>query len=330
MTSILGGEGLASGAAVEAMLKAHPVRLSMLDEMGHVMQQITSTKAGSYEKDIGKKMLQFYTAASSVYKGTDYADTKVRPTVVIHNPIWCVYGTTTVATLRSALQNNMAEDGTLPRMMFFKADRVAQDFDADPSTPPPGDLVDFVSAVNSTIDRVIGNLASTPISEGQPPSIEVEWTEETYEIYKAMCIWADSVRSQRSDLWTRLMENTIKIAMIDTLTTADLHRPVMKPESLQKGLDLAVWCMHNLEDMVRDEGAENATEATYKKVLKIIRENDKGDGMSGTQFAQKTRFLNNKERSDALASMSESGDIILVQNKEKKAGRPAYRVFARR
>lgn len=327
MSHLLGGEGVASGAAVEAMLKQHPVRLSLLDEMGHVFEQITGSKAASHEKDIGKKMLQFYSSSTGVYKGTDYADTKLRPTVVIHNPIWCVYGTTTVARLGSSLQNNMANDGTLPRFMFFKADRVPQNFDADPSTPPPQDAVEFLSAAHKGIEAVIGNLAAFAPADIEPAVIEVEWTEQTFEMYKAMSLWAAALVNTRGEIWTRLMENVVKIAMIDTLTTSDLHRPVMRPESMQKALDLAVWAMGNLEDMIRDDGAENSTEAAYKKMLGIIRAKAGKDGMTGTMLAQHTRWIEKRKRQEMLESMIEAHDVVMKKTNEGKAGRPGYRIF---
>lgn len=326
MMKIVGSDNIASGAAVESMLKDYPVKLTMLDEMGMFMSGIINPKAGNYEKDIGKKMLQFYSASSNVYTGTAYADTKAKPPVEIHNPIWCVYGTTTPATLRPAFQQALMDDGTLPRLLFFVADRVPQDFEADPSTPPPEGVVDYLASVSGALPAMLGDFGAVNDASTQASYIEVQWTPESYEMYKAMSLWCAATRDKRGDVWTRVMENTIKVAMIDSICSTDLYKPILKCESLQKAFDLSVWCMINLETLIRVEGAENESEAQVKRVMRLIKDAGK-KGLTATELNKSTKYLSLKLRGEIITTLTNSGEIREEKIKGK-TGRPTIRYYA--
>lgn len=331
LLNYLGGDDIKSGAAVESMLKEHPARINMMDEFGLYLQGVFNMKAEGYKKEIGKKMLEFYSASSSMYKGSQYANQKDNPSVVIHNPIWCVYGTTTVETLRPVLQQSTQQDGTLPRMMFFDAQRrPAQRFDVDTTLPPPQPIVDFLQSIKASMPGIVGDLAAINSYLTPAESKTVEWTEESFEMFKAMSRWCDQLVEKRGVVWTRAMENTIKIGMIDAIS-ADVFRPVLTPRSLQKAFDLIYWATTFLEKMIQTEGAENETDATQKKVLRTIMQHmPEEGGMTTGKIITLTTWLKKRERQEILEDLCDQGKLRSeVIKPGKQGGRPGVRYFLR-
>ena len=326
-SKLLGGDNIASGAAVESMLRDHPSRLNMIDEIGHFLSGVIDENAKPHYKDLSKRILEIYSASSSVYKGTQYADTKTRPAIDIINPIWCIYGTTTMETLRPLLQRRSQQDGTLPRLIFFNSERrPTRNFDIDNNLPPPSSIVAFLKAMQNYAPEGGGNLSGITSSMIAPEVVTVGWHDDAFEVYKSMCYWQDEMVAKRGVVWTRLMENATKIAMIEAISL-DPQRAKVTAKSMQKAFDLMYWSTLFLEKSIRDESAENEQEAITKRVLSIIRDKGQDDGVSGSDLSRATQFLKRKDRLEIVEGLKETGQVREEKAQTAGGGRPSIRYF---
>lgn len=326
MSQMVGGDNFASGSAIESMLRQYPSRLNMIDEVGHFLQGIVDPKASPHHRDIGKRMLELYSASSSTYNGTQYADPKARPSSDIVNPIWCMYGSTTMETLRPALKSSAQHDGTLPRMIFFDADKMPDpNFENDYEMPLPDEVLSFLSAIRGNIPSS-GDIAGANISDFVPDVTVVKWSDDAFEMYKEMVIWRGKMVTRHGVVWTRIAENTIKLAMIDSIVR-DPGNPILRPKSLQKAFDLVFWSTRFLERAIKDESAENEQEAVVKRVFKVIK-GAGNSGISAGDLSRATQFLKRKDRNEIIEGLKESGQLREDKLQPKGGGRPSIRYFA--
>lgn len=118
----IGGDELASGAALVTRATLNPNAVFAIDEFGMFLQAITNPRAGKHTADLVPALMKLHSNANSIYTGTEYADQKLRPRQDIEFPCVNVYATTTDATLWPALNKSHVLSGFLNRILVMEVD----------------------------------------------------------------------------------------------------------------------------------------------------------------------------------------------------------------
>jgi hypothetical protein len=117
----------------------------------------------------------------------------------------------------------------------------------------------------------------------------------------------------------RIAENTAKLALIRAVGF-DPVTPVIRAIDAEWAARLVRHCADHTISQVEQHVADNAIEANHKRVLGIIRSAGAA-GVTKNELARRTQFLDQRQRSDLIASLVEAGQIATAMR--PSATRPA-------
>ena len=116
------------------------------DEFGRVLQQISSWKSGSHEKDIVTALVELFSSSQSVYQGKQYANHDGKnPMKPIDQPCLSIYATSVPGRFYDAISGSEAIDGFLSRWLLVESkDYTMEEEDREDSfSETPQALVDL-------------------------------------------------------------------------------------------------------------------------------------------------------------------------------------------
>jgi hypothetical protein len=322
------GGSFASDSSVETAVSDSPACLYLVDEIGLFLETCKSENAAAYVKGIIKVWLEMYGASESTYRKRTYTDKDRNKDNTIDQPCLNIYGTTVPQNLFSSLTKEHLSDGFLSRMLVF------QSRDPDPFT----NIIDKATrAVPGELAERFRRWAGEPINPGadgnlarlRPDPLEVTATPEAWNVFTGL---ENRMRDMRADCrrkgecqgpYTRVWATAQKLALIRACGISEA--PEITVDDARWGCDLAWALTRDFLDQVSRNVAENKTEATYNRMLGIIREAGP-EGMSKNAFAMAAKWATRKERDATIESLQEAGQVIVAQIKGK--GRPATRLVA--
>lgn len=305
------GEKFGSGQAILSALAKHPVRISMPDEFGHTLTRVLSNKAATHEQAIWATLTELFSAAGSVYLGTDYANQKDREREVINNPHICVYGTTVPGPFWNAFcGGSSVTDGALARWLVFETDRNYPPRRKPIITPPPIELIDAVQSIAAGAGAR-GNLAAGPHNAAIciVPHIVPE-TDSAQAALAQVAEYEDDEKRRLegtplTSIVARFTEHVVKLALIAAVSDNPAD-PVIEDRHVEWSKAVVLACVSKMLGAAEEHVSENENEARLKKVLKIITE---AGGCSRSDVYMKTRGMAKRDREDALASLLEMEKI---------------------
>lgn len=310
-----GGDDLGSGSAILSALQRHPAQMFRSDEFGKHLQTWTDKRAPAHKRDIWTKLTILYSSADGVVQGTEYADQKTRPRADIIQPCATFLGTTVPAPFWKALEEGAIADGSLARFLVFRTDMDYPPLRHDPpADDPPEALLDAMRAIAAGVDNGEGNLGSIMDAGTTPKPYTVPFGKGAGELFRRYAEEQDDWLRQAAGspftaLVGRLRENAMKLAMIRAVCRAPAD-PVVTERDARWAWTLAQHC---LDTVLRDADrylADNETEAKHKRVLAIITRAGI-EGISKSQLTRSTQFLTTRERNEIVASLAESGQIVV-------------------
>lgn len=306
LDKLLCGDSFSSGSAMLRTLKDYPSRISHMDELGLMLEQVAMKTASPHQRGIVKMLLELFSSSSGIYNGQEYVDAKANERVDLVNPNFNVFGSTTPSSLAPALKPAMAENGMLSRILLVPPfeDYPEFRFVERTRTPPPA-LVDALKA-SWEVKRPGGNLAGEQhLSASAVSLISVAWEPDALEALRAIKMTErDRGRAGRY-IWVRSTELATKVAMIEAISR-DPVRPIITREIIEMSRDLVGWLLGYAEGFFEDQVSDNETEATHKKVLQIIK---RGREVTGSELAKATQFLKKREREEIVQTLLDAGQI---------------------
>lgn len=307
LDTMIGGNAIRSDTGMLRGLMNNSSQLLMLDEFGLLMQALSDPKAPHHIRMISKAMMSLYSDSNSVYNHGDYADEKAKPIKIIC-PNLCIYGTTTQSSYLPSLRKSAIESGELNRFIVIPS---TQTLDPKRHIPEEGDhaaLYEWWNQFSPTAKSSLGTLVNSATIV--PAAKEVRWGEcedLRFELLKeqtGLCTSADPLRA----LWSRLYENTIKIAMIFAIA-----RNPDDPEFIEEDFRFAYSMVrYSIEYMMSlaDLGmAETPHEANLNEVTRAIQSFGI-DGVPRSFLFRKLRKYRKKELDEIIGGMLEDGSII--------------------
>lgn len=309
---LVAGEDVSSDAAVIRLAAQQPACLLQLDEIGHFFSAQRSRNASTHEQKIIPTLTKLFTSASVTFKGKEYADSKDRPRVDIHEPCVCLYGTATPDQVWGSLSLAQVQDGFMGRLLIFGSRRNDPDRRKIRDRTPPKSLIEAVAgwgAFSPPAPAGAGNiLAAKPGAMVVPPTAEAESILDDFG-RKARIARSELLKVDGGlhPLWGRAYEQATKLAL---LASAD------EPQAgMTIGAEAARWACELVEALVVDlvEAAENRVadsnhERDVLKILDVIRAGG-SRGVQKKQIGRKARSIKARDRDEILKDLVALGDV---------------------
>lgn len=326
LSDFLGGEELASGAALLGRMGDHPNTLFQLDEFGLMMQSIVNPKSGSHKAEIMSSMMKMFSSAGTVFHGAEYADRKMRQRKDIQYPCLNVYATTTAEMLWPALNSSHSASGFLNRLLFMFEPSVRIKRRHTTITPPPDSSIEWAKAVRAAMIDMEGLTPSNPII--------VPMSERAIDEFDAFDDWIaermDQSRFMGLDaLWGRAWEHGAKIALIvacgrfTAAQWANKERPEIGYDEARYGIEFVKFSIGEIEREVATRVADSEFGNFVNEVSRrIVAAGNKG--LTERELASSSRMfrgLNPVQRDMVLATVKRNGDAVFANLGKGPSGR---------
>ncbi|WP_042443046.1 PriCT-2 domain-containing protein [Azospirillum sp. B510] len=320
---MMGGKAF-SGAGIMTALAKYPRRLGMLDEFGLKLKEISSNP-GSGIKD---KLMELYSSSGSVMRGDEYAEaTKVR--IDINEPSLSLYCTSTPEEFYSALSSDAVHNGLLNRFIILHAcDNLPDERDGTDIEPPAGLVAEFVRhamVLPSGCNLSGVHMADTSV---KPSLMVVHRTPAAMALLRGVGGIQDAkISGDRvtGKLWSRLAENSTKVAMIRAISR-DPEHPTVDDDDVRFGVDLVGRAIGDLAVEVQRYVADNAIEADVKLMLRFIQGGGPG-GRTAAELSKNLHRIDRRRRREIIDDLVEAGSITETQERVPNA-RPRMRYRA--
>lgn len=313
----LASDDIKSGPGILTTLSKKASCIMMLDEFGLVLQSISGEKAAQHRKDIGEMFLKLYSSSGRVYTAGDYADKKME-TVVLKDPNFCIYGTTTLKNYLLALKKISIEGGDLNRFIVLPGEEepelVTKDIDRNIDEMLLDKWKNFtptgtgVSALNSILIT--------------PHVTTVQWGNTKARIDQLLFIEKARKKAGKEsgtgELWGRYREHVIKVAMIFAICKNPTN-PELEMEHVALAEKIVSSAVEYVIELAINHMFENEIEKNKKAVLSVIRESGK-KGVKRTDLTRRFGGLRSRDFDDIIKSLMEEDRI--EAEVEKTATRP--------
>lgn len=325
----MGGSDIASGSGLRTALLRHPSMLFQIDEFGDWLAEVLGSKAAAHRKQIASMLKELYSSANTPWQGIEYADQSKqgRPREDIHQPNACLYGTTTPGQFWAAVAGASLHDGLMARILLFVSPCSYPDEREPDLAEPPEDLIAGLQAIAAGPEAHDGgNLGAIMSASTTPKPYTVPETPEASAARRELR--QEQLRQQRKAEGTyitaiagRLAENAMKLALVRAIAR-DPQRPVIGAEDVAWGRALSQHCIDTLLREASRHVAENEYEGKLNRAMEIIR---KHGPLTQRDMLRRGFRMPERERSEILRTLIDSGMVVAVTSDPDAAGRPTIR-----
>lgn len=303
---VIMGRPTSGTALLTGLNKAACIGWLKVDEFGRYLANASGKQAQSHQREIVDYMIELYTCANRTFYGRQYANDKENPQIVLEQPHFCCLGSTVEEKMREACKSSEVIDGFLNRWLVFNShERPKKNLTIKDYNPPQW-----------LIDKVLSWLSDFPIRQDSYGCINPTTIELTPEAWDKFVAYEakiekliETVGYPVNELYARAGEHVIKIA---TTLTDDLW---VGTGEIDSAIAITDRSIHEIVQFASGI-ADNQHQQNVIFVLDIIRRSGES-GIGKNEITQKTRRLNNKERSDILNQLIEAEDIAFDKDGKK-------------
>ncbi len=326
-----GGEFTSAGA-IRTAVSRHPAQLAMLDEFGKYIAALTGRNASGFQATIIKTLLELYSDSGSVSRGTEYSKIAInkqdrQEREDIQYPSLNIYATSTPSTFFPPLQSNDVSSGFLNRFLVFEGDPNAtldpELLDKIPSFDPPIDIADHLKRAYDAIPRN-PKVEDWEMSATKPVLYDIDIEPDALEVFKTVQAEQENRRLDKQepypDLWVRLFENTMKVAMVRAIADCPAF-PSIKLHHVEWARDIVAWCVRNMSRQLAEQLADNERERVVKSIYQYISEAG-ATGRARHQVTRKFQRVNKRDRNEMLADLVEMGVVASTMKVSEKSKKP--------
>ncbi|OSM07678.1 hypothetical protein MAIT1_04555 [Magnetofaba australis IT-1] len=314
----LGGHRIASGAGLLNAIHQQPAILFQQDEFGMFLHAAADRRRSPrHITDILDIMTEMFTAAGSLFLGTEYAGRDGKnPRKDINQPCLCIYGTTTPNHFWNALQSANVGDGSLARFIILQTEDDYPEENRNRAVrETPASLMEGIKRIADGGKPGEGNLAGMlPGPETAVNPMTATISPQARELFRSLSDEVtERLRQARGTPYTsvlsRIGENAAKIALVRAVSF-DPEQPVIREADASWAIRLVQHSVATVIEQVERHVADNQVEHNHKRVLEIIRKSGAG-GINRSQLCRKSRFLTKRERDEILSELVEAGDVLV-------------------
>lgn len=323
LSDFIGGNSIRSDTGMLRGLMNHSCQLLQLDEFGIFMQALSDPKAPHHVRAVSRAFMSLYSDSKSVYHHGDYADQKMTPIKIV-NPNLCIYGTTTEESYIPALKRSALKSGELNRFIVMPSGVVPVPKRDIPIKESDINLIEWWSQFAPKVGDTLGTLMGNGVA--LPEMKIVGWggcEERQHALNLEQTLKANEDTPTR-DLWSRLMENVIKIALIFAIA-----RDPENPEFCQQDFDYAESIVRTsiayMASLITNCLMETPREQHHHDLLHAIK--DAGEhGILRSKLLSAFRYLGRKDIDDLLATFIDE-EIVVADRFTDKPGARAKTIY---
>lgn len=224
----IGPAEIASGPALIRYMSKSPCFVSVMGEIGYRLKSMSEARASSAETTLRRDLLQIYmkSGKTQTFQPMVYSD-KDKDTKTLHSPSLSILGEGTPSTFYSAINEQMIEDGLLPRFIIIEylGERVALN-KKHAMRFPSSSLVEKFGSLAANVLGMANNGIVCDVDAKEDVKILLD---EFSEIIRKKI---NSTQTKIvADLWNRAHLNTMRLASlaaigennkVPTITTANV------------------------------------------------------------------------------------------------------------
>jgi len=324
-TQLLGGEYVASDAAIEERMSRNPATLFLWDEVGYLLSHVNSGMSKNHAQVVSL-LMKLYSSASSIYLGREYAEKDKQRTII--QPCCSIYGTATPESFASGLSPEQLQDGWLSRcLVFYSKDRPTKQRNLSATAICPPEIVEQVkrwyewqpewpneSAVNQWVlpDR------DGRYQERPPYQITIPETDEATKIFIDFdneTIKIGDSQPEVACLWKKGEENARRIALIVACANC-FEQPIIDSQIADYSCRLVQYLLESFVANVAPEIVATETERRKRRLLKAVT--DAGsNGMTRGQLTKKSHWVDSGQRQRLIDDLLASGELLFSKDKEE-------------
>jgi len=326
-TGLLASERFTSDSAFINELMASPSMICCSDEIGSMIEELSSNRASQQTKNLCDAMTQAFSSAGGVWHYKGFAD-KARTKTVAY-PNFVLFGSGNATTLFKALRPEQVSNGFLGRFIVFlsdngggRADKIAK-FAADPENPKSGEFSPR-QPVPESVAAFVEKWMTTKTHDGNleflsPAPFVVSRTREARQrLEKHYEDINERLHSEQgtihADIWSRASEKSAKFALLSALSRSS---ETIDITDANWAIALTNFLTRRLIQLAGRHVAETPWDL---KVLEILRRiQDHGKPIEHSQLLKASR-IKTKEFREIISWLMETGEIITAMR--TTSGRP--------
>ncbi len=321
---LLGGNDLASDAAIEERMSRAPATIFLLDEIGHLLANIKSGHDKN-KSQIISVLMRLYSSAPDVYLGREYADAEKQRIII--EPCCCLYGTSTPERFAAGITPDEVQDGWLGRCLVFNSTEfprktICRKLDI------PKQLIEKCAAWT---DRGIKKTDGVDISQyvtgdglgKYQPNPNPTEPEKVFADSAAnkLFLSLDSFSEKQannhqavSSLWLKAEESARRISLI--LSASDFpEKPRIDERIASYSCRLVRYLLSNFCTAVAPEIVSSGIQHEKRRVFDAIKQSGKAGATQG-ELTRRTQWTNKRHRKELVEDLVEAGEIAFeVQGK---------------
>ncbi|MGN6849603.1 MAG: DUF3987 domain-containing protein [Sphingomicrobium sp.] len=317
----VGPARIMSASALRALIKREPAVACYMDEFAGLMRQIHDRRAGLHNQMIKHDLLDLFSRANSVFAGAEYAG---EAATKIPAPNLSISGTSTPDDFWSALTSLSTMDGLLARIILLNVDGPKAPR-RSPEIGPREVPAPLIKACRELAEA--GGRANLGGVHGTAPEpVVVHFDAEALAALEQFTAETDAAEEGGESPLTRVREHAIKLALT-VAVGVNPAAPVITGPIFEWASRLAMLSAVTLIREARDRIADNEREASYNRILLLIRKAGNAGITEGT-IRDRCRGIDERMRKQILDDLQISGRVRKMTASTGKAGRPAERLIA--
>lgn len=310
----IGSNSIRSESGLARSLEGNASQVMMIDEFGLFMQAIGDSRAAPHAKQISDLLMKLYSSSGGgLYKHGEYADARMKQ-ITVYDPNLCIYGTTTEESYAASLKKSAIQSGNINRFIVARP----REYYPEPNLEVPIMELDkeLIGRWAQFEPKSLGEQVNT--SNVSPKICKMSWGA-CDKIQRALLKeQADKRRDKFGDLWQRLYENTIKVAMIIAIAR-DRINPIFDPMDFYIAGSIVRNAINYMATLADEHMFDSETEMYHLELLRFIKTNGQ---VTRSDIINKMRKLRKRELDDLLVSMLDSGSIQ-AEKVDSGKGRPS-------
>lgn len=293
---LLSGQPASHVGLVNCLYRDGGVKLILIDEIGRLLQSLTSKNAMPHQRDIMTEIMMLFSSASSKYRGREYADSDNKnPPKTIEQPCLSVYGTTVAENLYDALTSRDAIDGFLSRWLVFETTEIPDDKEfVSPMGKVPEIILEEIRKIRNTFSEEI---FSPTVIKFTPEARE--YNKQLRAKYKEKIRQSVSKRDNLDSIYARVVEHINKLALVVVGDKIDL-------KGLQWAESVVGYSTTKMVSLAAEHISESEFDASVKKVYAVISEMG---SITRWELCRKCRKFKSKELDEAIDMLAQRRKI---------------------
>jgi hypothetical protein len=331
------GDGYTSSGAVHSILKYRPTQITVMDEFGKRLENISAQQNTNREDGI-QTLMEAWGRCHGTLRPDNYSlmntpEQYVEQAMnrICYKPAITLVGLSVPKNFYGALNSGRVADGFLNRFIIVESKEPRKVSALKRYKKPPQLIIDWVNAIRRPRSD-FGDIAEQN-SEVNVDQTVISFDDDSRQLLNE---FAEEVvkrqnvleKNNLEPLLSRSREKAMRLSLICALAN-DVGAKTIKGEYTKWAIDYVRYYDLLFIETCRDKVSSSATEAKIKSVLSYIRSRG-GEGISKREVDRHELFRSMKsyEVKEIIERLRNAGEIQEIEVKIGGKGRPTKRFVA--